>query len=70
MAARRVGAKTLNHPAVGELVLEWDTLTCSTDPDQQLTIWTAAPGTPTHDRLRLLAAWVADGNSLAPGAAS
>jgi transcriptional regulator with XRE-family HTH domain len=70
VAARRVGAKTLNHPAVGELVLEWDTLTCSTDPDQQLTIWTAAAGTPTHDRLRLLAAWVADGNSLAPGPAS
>lgn len=70
VAARRVGAKTLNHPIVGELTLEWDTLTCSTDPDQQLTIWTAAPGTPTHERLRLLAAWVAEGQPAAPGAGS
>ncbi|GGL07929.1 helix-turn-helix domain-containing protein [Streptomyces flaveus] len=70
VAARRVGAKTLNHPVVGELTVEWDTLTCSTDPDQHLTIWTAPPGTPTQERLRLLAAWVADGHSVAPGAVS
>ncbi|MGY1495819.1 helix-turn-helix domain-containing protein [Streptomyces sp. QTS52] len=70
VAARKVGAKTLNHPIVGELTLEWDTLTCSTDPDQQLTIWTPAPNTATHDRLRSLAAWVADGQPAAPGTAN
>jgi hypothetical protein len=56
-----VGTKTLNHPVVGELVLDWDTLTANTDPDpdpdQHLTVWTAVPGSATHDRLRILASW-------------
>ncbi|MFC7258485.1 helix-turn-helix domain-containing protein [Streptomyces lutosisoli] len=60
VAARTVGTKTLNHPIAGTLVLEWDTLTCTTDPDQQLIVWTAAPGTPTHEGLRFLASWAAD----------
>ncbi|MEU6375130.1 helix-turn-helix transcriptional regulator [Streptomyces sp. NPDC046909] len=60
VAARTVGTKTLNHPVVGELVLDWDTLTANTDPDQHLTVWTAAPGSPTHERLRILASWAAD----------
>ncbi len=62
VAARTVGTKTLHHPVVGELVLEWDTLTANTDPDphQHLTVWTAAPGSPTHERLRILASWAAD----------
>ncbi len=70
VAARTVGTKTLNHPVAGTLVLEWDTLTASTDPDQQLVIWTAKPGTPTHDGLRILASWAAGGHQAAPGTAS
>ncbi|MEU6041755.1 hypothetical protein ABZ801_40870 [Actinomadura sp. NPDC047616] len=62
VASRTVGTKTLNHPVVGELVLDWDTLTANTDPDQHLTVWTAKPGSPTHDRLRILASWAADQN--------
>jgi transcriptional regulator with XRE-family HTH domain len=62
VAGRTVGTKTLNHPVVGELVLDWDTLTANTDPDQHLTVWTAAPGSPTHERLRILASWAADQN--------
>ncbi|MER6124141.1 helix-turn-helix transcriptional regulator [Streptomyces sp. NPDC001795] len=71
VSARRVGAKTLNHPVAGELTLEWDTLTCTSDPEQQLVIWTAEPGTPTHDGLRILASWAAGehGNQPMPGAA-
>jgi transcriptional regulator with XRE-family HTH domain len=60
VAARTIGTRTLNHPIAGELVLEWDTLTAATDPDQQLVIWTAAPDTPTHEGLRFLASWAAD----------
>ncbi|MEU9208630.1 helix-turn-helix domain-containing protein [Streptomyces sp. NPDC048415] len=60
VSALTVGTKTLNHPVAGELVLDWDTLTCSTDPDQQVIIWTAAAGTPTHERLRFLASWAAE----------
>jgi transcriptional regulator with XRE-family HTH domain len=62
VAARTVGTKTLNHPLVGELVLDWDTLTTNTDVDQHLTVWTAAPGSATHERLRILASWAADQN--------
>ncbi|WP_078841581.1 helix-turn-helix domain-containing protein [Streptomyces acidiscabies] len=60
VAARTVGTKTLYHPVVGELVLDWDTYTANTDADQHLTVWTAAPGSPTHERLRLLGSWAAD----------
>jgi transcriptional regulator with XRE-family HTH domain len=51
------GTKVLNHPVAGELTLDWDLLTCSIDPDQQLVIWTAQPGTPSDDGLRFLASW-------------
>ncbi|GAB3288522.1 hypothetical protein GCM10027563_24370 [Parasphingorhabdus pacifica] len=57
VANQRIGTKTLHHPVVGELTLDWDTLTCTSDPDQHLVTWTAEPGTPTHDRLRILASW-------------
>ncbi|MEU8675455.1 helix-turn-helix transcriptional regulator [Streptomyces sp. NPDC048560] len=60
VAALAIGSKVLNHPVVGELSLDWDTLTASTDPGQQLVIWTAAAGSSTHDRLRILASWAAD----------
>jgi transcriptional regulator with XRE-family HTH domain len=70
VAARTVGTKTLNHPIAGTLVLEWDTLTCSTDPDQQLIIWTAAPGTATHEGLRLLASTVTGSHQPTPGTES
>ncbi|KOT95009.1 XRE family transcriptional regulator [Streptomyces sp. NRRL F-5755] len=60
VATRNVGTKTLRHPVVGDLTLDWDTLTASTDPDQQLVIWTAEAGSPSHDALRVLASWAAD----------
>ncbi|WP_129767606.1 helix-turn-helix transcriptional regulator [Streptomyces sp. L-9-10] len=60
VAALSVGTKTLHHPVAGDLTLDWDTLTASTDPDQQLVIWTAEVGTPSHDGLRILASWAAD----------
>lgn len=49
------GTKTLNHPIVGRLILDWSFLTSTDDPDQQLITLTAEPGTPSHDRLRTLA---------------
>jgi transcriptional regulator with XRE-family HTH domain len=55
VAPRGGGTKVLNHPAVGELVLDWDTLVCSVDPDQQLVIWTAEPATTSRERLSALA---------------
>ncbi|MFH9612022.1 helix-turn-helix domain-containing protein [Streptomyces sp. NPDC017448] len=60
VAALSVGTKVLNHPVAGKLSLDWDTLTATTDPDQQLVVWTAEVGSPTHDGLRILASWAAD----------
>ncbi|MFC9429801.1 helix-turn-helix domain-containing protein [Streptomyces sp. NPDC056987] len=59
VAALSVGTKVLHHPVAGELSLDWDTLSASTDPDQQLVVWTAEVGSPTHDGLRILASWAA-----------
>lgn len=60
VAMRDQGTKKLRHPAVGELTLDWNTLTCGTDPEQHIIVWNAAPGSPSHDGLRLLASWAAD----------
>lgn len=60
VATLSVGTKVLNHPIAGELSLDWDTLTASTDPDQQLVVWTAEVGSSTYDGLRILASWAAD----------
>ncbi|MCG7210114.1 helix-turn-helix domain-containing protein [Streptomyces arenae] len=55
-----IGAKALHHPIAGDLTLHWDTLTVGTASDQHLTVWTAEPGTPSGDGLRLLASWAAN----------
>lgn len=60
VAVRGFGTKVLRHPVVGELTLDWDTLAPTTDAEQQLVVWTAEPGSPSHDALRILASW-ADG---------
>lgn len=60
VAGQRIGTKNLHHPVVGDLTLDWDTLTCATDPDQQLILWTAEPGSSSHEGLRILASWAAD----------
>ncbi|MFG3089760.1 helix-turn-helix domain-containing protein [Streptomyces antibioticus] len=58
VAAQTTGVKTLHHSLVGELTLDWETLAVATDPDQQLVVWTAAPHTPSHERLAFLASWI------------
>lgn len=58
VAAQTTGVKMLRHPLVGELTLDWETLACATDPDQQIVVWTAAPDTPSHESLAFLASWV------------
>ncbi|MFK0159466.1 helix-turn-helix domain-containing protein [Streptomyces sp. NPDC090499] len=55
VASRRLGPQRLRHPAAGELILDCDALTCATETDQKLVAWTAEPGTPSYDGLRILA---------------
>ncbi|SDP27611.1 Helix-turn-helix domain-containing protein [Nakamurella panacisegetis] len=55
----RSGRKRLHHPAVGPLDLNFEAMELPSDPALQLNIYTADPGTPTADGLRLLASWAA-----------
>ncbi|WNM25584.1 helix-turn-helix transcriptional regulator [Demequina capsici] len=56
------GVKRIQHPAVGLLELEYNTLVLPGDEDLTLTVYTAAPGSDSADRLRLLATWWATEN--------
>src|SRR6059058_2236088 len=60
VAVKRRGTRTYNHLVVGEITLDWDPLTSDADPDQQLIIYTAEPGSPSEQALRNLAAWAAE----------
>lgn len=55
VAVQGTGTKVFHHPVVGTLLLDWDTLTSSTAPDQHVVIWTAEPGSPSEQALRRLA---------------
>jgi transcriptional regulator with XRE-family HTH domain len=53
------GVKHFHHPAVGDLVLNFDAMALSSEGGLTLTAYTAEPGTPSHDGLKLLASWAA-----------
>ncbi|MFD3455694.1 helix-turn-helix domain-containing protein [Streptomyces sp. NPDC058691] len=63
----RTGPKKLRHPAVGDLELIFETMTLASDPALTLVIYTAVPGTPSADALRLLSAWAATQDQPEPG---
>jgi transcriptional regulator with XRE-family HTH domain len=68
VALKRRGTRTYDHPVVGEITLDWDALTSEAEPDQQIIIYTAEPGSPSEQALRNLAAWAAE--RLAPARSS
>ena len=70
MTGLRMGTKRLRHPVVGDLTLDWDSLTYTAAPAQKLVIATAAPETPSHDGLLFLASWTADSDQPARDAAT
>ncbi|MFF0157134.1 hypothetical protein ACFYRY_06235 [Streptomyces sp. NPDC005263] len=39
-----LGMTRFHHALVGELVLDWDTFTCGSDPDQELETYLPDPG--------------------------
>ncbi len=55
------GVKRLHHPQVGDLELTYRSLDLPTSPRavHDLSLYTAEPGTPHEERLRLLASWSA-----------
>jgi transcriptional regulator with XRE-family HTH domain len=54
------GTKRFHHPDVGELVLAYEELAITAEPGLVLLVYTAEPGSPSADRLRLLASLAAD----------
>ncbi|MFF8375640.1 helix-turn-helix transcriptional regulator [Streptomyces sp. NPDC015661] len=53
------GTKRFHHPVVGELTLAFEGLEMAADPGLTLTIYTAEPGSPSEEGVRLLASWAA-----------
>lgn len=69
----RAGLKHFHHPVVGDLALDYDSMDLPSAPGLTLTVYSAAPDTPSADALTLLAAWnatttptLADDNTAAP----
>jgi hypothetical protein len=53
------GTKRFHHPVVGELTLAYEELAVTAEAGQVLLVYTAEPGSPSAERLRLLASWAA-----------
>jgi transcriptional regulator with XRE-family HTH domain len=61
----RSGQKRLRHPVVGQLDLDFEGMELTSSPGLQLNVYSAPPGTPTADGLKLLAFWAASQDELA-----
>lgn len=53
----RTGTKSVRHPVVGDLDLTFQGMDLTSDRGLQMLVFSAAPGTSTHERLQLLANW-------------
>lgn len=53
------GTKRFHHPVAGELILAYEELALTAEPGNVMLIYTAEPGSPSAERLRLLASWSA-----------
>ncbi|MFE6867699.1 helix-turn-helix transcriptional regulator [Kitasatospora sp. NPDC057692] len=53
------GTKRFHHAAVGDLTLAYEGLEMTAAPGLHLTVYTAEPGSPSDEGLRLLASWAA-----------
>lgn len=64
VATRSAGTVRLHHSIVGDLELDFETLSLPDDPDQSLRVYSTKPGSPSSDALKLLSSW--DGGTPAP----
>lgn len=54
---RTFGAKRLAHAIVGELTVDYETLTLPGDDEQTLFLYTTEPGSPSREAISILASW-------------
>jgi transcriptional regulator with XRE-family HTH domain len=62
----RTGVKRFHHPAVGDLTLTFEALDLAADTGLRISAYTAEPGTPSDDALKLLDSWAATLDQGAP----
>ena len=55
----RTGRKVVHHPIVGDLDLAFEAFELPGEPGLRVNVYTADPGTPSEDALKLLASWAA-----------
>lgn len=55
----QTGVKQLCHPAVGNLTLTYEGMQLAADPGLTMFVYSAEPGSPSDDGLKLLASWAA-----------
>ncbi|MFF9002924.1 helix-turn-helix transcriptional regulator [Streptomyces achromogenes] len=60
------GTKRFHHHTVGDLTLAYEGLEMAAEPGLTVTIYTAEPGSPSEEGLRLLASWAATPQTPAP----
>lgn len=60
------GVKRVHHEIVGDMSLIYQTLVLPGEPGLTMYLYTAEPGSPSADALRLLAAWAAPAVDAAP----
>ena len=61
----RTGLKRIHHPVVGDLDLNYEGMNLAADRGLLLLAYTAVPGSPSHERLQLLASWAATSDEAA-----
>jgi transcriptional regulator with XRE-family HTH domain len=66
----RSGLKRLHHPVVGDLDLNYESMELPSEPGLVMNVYTAPPGSPTADALKLLASWAASQKAFAPTGAA
>lgn len=53
----RTGVKRITHPVVGDLDLSYEAMELSSARELLLIAYTAQPGSPSHDAIRMLSSW-------------
>lgn len=53
------GFKTFHHDIVGEMTLAYEGMEMESEPGLSITVYAAEPGSPSAERMQLLASWAA-----------
>ena len=66
----RTGLKSIHHPVVGDLDLSYQAMDLSSDRGLQMLVFSAEPGTASHDGLQLLANWASSNREVLLGSSA